>query len=89
MLLSTLSNVNNQFSSILSSYRFEYSKSNRRLVCYIELTDLNKNWFENLKNEILSILIPETSFFGVTVDVCREVEVHNWNSKHKILEIVD
>ena len=88
MLLSTLSNINNQFNSILTSYRFEYSKSNRRLVCFIELTEQKKSWFENLKNEILSVLIPKIMSFGVTVDICHE-EVHNWNSKHKILEILD
>ena len=88
MLLSTLSNINNQFNSILTSYRFEYSKSNRRLVCFIELTEQKKSWFENLKNEILSVLIPKIMSFGVAVDICHE-EVHNWNSKHKILEILD
>ena len=89
MLLSTLSNVNNQFSSIFTSYRFQYSKTNKRLVCYIELKEHKENWFENLKKEILSILIPEISIFGVTVEVCREAELHNWDSKHKFLEIVD
>ena len=88
MLLSTLSNINNQFNSILTSYRFEYSKSNRRLFCFIELTEQKKSWFENLKNEILSVLIPKIMSFGVAVDICHE-EVHNWNSKHKILEILD
>ncbi len=90
MLLMTMSNINNEFNSMLTCYRFEYSKANKSLVCFIELSGSRKKWFKVLKDEILSMLTPilECSA-GITIDVLHDIQDNNFDNKHKFFKIAD
>ena len=59
MLLSALSNINNQFDSIITYYHYIYKKSDKKLICFIDLVEHSENWYNNVKNAILEILITE------------------------------
>ena len=89
ILLSVMTNVNNQFDNVIACYRFVYNKSDKKLVCFIELAEHKSQWFDSLKNEILSILNTTISpLTTITIEIYQQTEINNKNGKkHKILEI--
>ena len=89
MLMSTLSNINNEFDSIITCYRYIYSRCDKKLICYIVLNMQSENWFDSVKQAILSALHSKiVPLCDITVEVVQE-DAQPVTGKHKLLEIVD
>jgi len=90
MLLEIMAEVNNQFNSLITCYRYLYHKSEKKLQCLIELEKDNIQWFPNVKKTIETIFWRKLSLLK---DICFEVlqmeETPVYNRKHRIFEIKD
>lgn len=87
-LLSILSNVNNQFDGIMTNYRFVYIKSQRKLMCLIELNDDQTKWFESVQKEIVSAFRRNIEVLcNLTIEVTLDHPLNE--KKNKLFQVVE
>ena len=89
MLMSALSNINNEFDNIMTCYHYIYRKARRKLICFVEMDNYNKNWFKTVERAIRLKLNSELEYIhGIDIEVQRE-ESDIFTKKNKIFEIID
>lgn len=90
LLLETMAEVNNQYNSIMTAYRYVYIKSKQKLKCLIKLDENKLKWFQSVKNTIEVILWKKiTSSMNINLEVILDESIIFHNGKHKVFEIED
>lgn len=90
MLLEVVAEVNNQFNSIITNFRYIYSKSLKKLQCLIYLEDKDKLWYSNVVKELKKAFWSKLDCSYEFDFEIIQIELENsYNSKFKIVEIKD
>lgn len=89
ILTTVLSNINNEFDHVITCYHYVYSKSSKKLICYIEINRFFKHWLENIRHAIYLKLRTELQNIpSIYIEVHQESR-SSLPKKHKVLEIID
>lgn len=86
MLFEVMSEVNNQYSDIMTSYRYVYYKSEKILRCFISIKD--KKWYDNVAKTIKFVFESKLYNAKVTLEVKMEKSFPT-NKKFRIFEITE
>lgn len=86
MLFEVMAEVNNQYNDIMTSYRYVYYKSEKKLKCFISIKD--EKWYANVSKTIESVFKSKLYNIKIKFEVClnESVPIHK---KFRIFEIME
>lgn len=89
MLSEIIMEVNNKFKDIINMYRYIYDKSQNALTCYVNISDKDMAWYENVKKAIVEAFnhkISENTLLSFSVFCMFEDKLYL--RKNRVLEII-
>lgn len=89
-LFEFMSEIMNQYNDLIISYRFTYTQSTRRLICWIELFERHTSWFSNIEKAILNVFSEKNSNFNLlNFEVKLQDNCKYSKKKHRVFEITE
>lgn len=89
MLLEIMSNINNQFDGIITSYRYVHDINKNSVICKIGIDSGKNSWFNKIKKVITENIyrrIPQIKYMSFIVE--KETNNNYSHIKRKIIEII-
>lgn len=88
-LLEFMADVMNQYNDLIIGYRFTYSKSTKRLICWIELLKKHIAWFQSIELAIRNVFSKKSEIYDQLNFEVKLENKHNYpHKKQKVLEII-
>lgn len=89
MLAEIIIEVNNRFKDIINAYKYVYDRDHSCLSCYINLSEKNMAWYDNIKKDILEAFKQKISrSVSLQFEVFHISEESLYSNKNKVVEII-
>lgn len=89
VFLDLMASIINLYDSAIVHYKFVYSRSSKKVICYIVLNKKFQSWYNNITNSINEEFRRRMGTMSLTIEIVSE-SLHKINgNKSKIFEIVN
>lgn len=89
-LLEIMADVINRYNNLIIGYRYTFSKINKKLTCYVEISKKQTLWFPSVEKAIRDAFCEKFVFYkSLNFDVNLESEHICHTKKQKVLEIIE
>ena len=88
MLMDIIGEVNNIYNSIITYYKFLYSKSQKIIYVYVDLESERKQWFDSVKTTIEKVFYRRVTS-NIKISIVEATTFNISSLKHTYFEIIE